>query len=157
MPSITTFGRTRPEAIPFDDTNIFDSDSIAKLAFLPKSVCISGAGIIAIEFAKIFAKLHCSVTMLVRGEAEASLRKLGLDEALVHGLLDDLKESGVNILSHTSATSYTKSSGGGGAPLSVALKGADGKPPPCAPRSRASQLLRASAATPRVASDRIGS
>ena len=67
-------GRTRPEAIPFDDTHIFDSDSIAKLSFLPKSVVISGAGIIAIEFAKIFAKLHCSVTMLVRGEAEARRR-----------------------------------------------------------------------------------
>ena len=62
----------------------FDSDSIARLAFLPRRVAIAGAGIIALEFAKIFSKLGCSVTMLVRGEAEGSLRRGGLDEALVH-------------------------------------------------------------------------
>ena len=58
---------TRPKTIPFDDRQIFDSDSIAKLSFLPKTVVISGAGIIAIEYAKIFRKLGADVTMLVRG------------------------------------------------------------------------------------------
>ena len=47
---------------------VFDADSISKLAFLPRSVVIVGLGIVACEFAKIFAKLGADVTMLVRGE-----------------------------------------------------------------------------------------
>lgn len=41
----------RPESVPFDDKRVFDSDSIAHLAFLPRSVVVAGAGIIAIECA----------------------------------------------------------------------------------------------------------
>ena len=63
--------------------SVFDSDSIAKLAYLPKQVAISGASIIAMEFAKIFSTLGCAVTMLVRGEASGSLRRVGLDDSLV--------------------------------------------------------------------------
>ena len=33
---------TRPDSVPFDEQRVFDSDSIAKLAFLPKRVVISG-------------------------------------------------------------------------------------------------------------------
>lgn len=93
----------RPESVPFDDKRVFDSDSIAHLAFLPRSVVVAGAGIIAIEYAKIFSKLGCSVTMLVRGEAKSSLSRIGLDEAIAQGLLDDLDSSGVRVLTNTSA------------------------------------------------------
>jgi NAD(P) transhydrogenase len=44
----------RPGGIPFDGKRVFDSDSINTLSHLPKSVAITGSGIIAIEFAKIF-------------------------------------------------------------------------------------------------------
>jgi pyruvate/2-oxoglutarate dehydrogenase complex dihydrolipoamide dehydrogenase (E3) component len=43
----------------------FDSDSIKSLAFLPRAVAIVGGGIIAIEFARIFAALGARVTMVV--------------------------------------------------------------------------------------------
>ncbi len=52
--------------IPYDSTRVFDSDSIKALSFLPKSITIIGAGIIAIEYARIFAKLKCRVTLIVR-------------------------------------------------------------------------------------------
>ena len=120
---------TRSPAIPFDDASVFDSDSIAKLAFLPRRVAIAGAGIIALEFAKIFSKLGCSVTMIVRGEAAGSLRRVGLDESLVKGLLDDLSESGVTVLEHTSAASFTTPTAPG-KPMVVELSGVEGKPPP---------------------------
>ena len=120
---------TRSPAIPFDDSSIFDSDSIAKLAFLPRRVAIAGAGIIALEFAKIFAKLGCSVTMIVRGEAAGSLRRVGLDESLVQALLAALSESGVTVLEHTSAASFTTPTSPG-KPMVVELSGVEGKPPP---------------------------
>jgi NAD(P) transhydrogenase len=44
----------RPEGIPFDGKRIFDSDSINGISFLPRSIVITGSGIIAVEFAKIF-------------------------------------------------------------------------------------------------------
>ena len=44
----------RPSGIPFDGKRIFDSDSINSISYLPRSVAITGSGIIAVEFAKIF-------------------------------------------------------------------------------------------------------
>lgn len=44
----------RPGGIPFDGKRIFDSDSINGISFLPRSMAITGSGIIAVEFAKIF-------------------------------------------------------------------------------------------------------
>ena len=41
--------------------------------------------------------------MLVRGEAKSSLSRIGLDEAIAQGLLDDLDSSGVRVLTNTSA------------------------------------------------------
>jgi pyruvate/2-oxoglutarate dehydrogenase complex dihydrolipoamide dehydrogenase (E3) component len=58
---------------------------------------ITGAGIIAIEYAKIFTKLGAKVTMLVRRAARDSIARLGLDEDIVSALLGDLKESGVTV------------------------------------------------------------
>ncbi len=52
--------------IPYDSTRVFDSDSVKGLSFLPKSLTIIGAGIIAIEYARIFSKLKCQVTIIVR-------------------------------------------------------------------------------------------
>lgn len=77
---------TRPDSVPFDEQRVFDSDSIAKLAFLPKRVVISGAGIIGIEYAKIFAKLKCEVTIMIRGDAATSLARL-FDSDIVNGLV----------------------------------------------------------------------
>jgi NAD(P) transhydrogenase len=123
---------TRPDVIPFDDTRLFDSDSIATLTFLPKRVVISGAGIIAIEYAKIFAKLHAKVTMLVRGEATSSLARIGLDPHIVKGLLDDLAESGVTVLTNTSADKFIMPADPTDPddPVTVTLKGKEGSDTP---------------------------
>lgn len=49
----------------------FDSDSIKSLGYLPRSAVIVGGGIIAVEFARIFAALGARVTMVVRSVARA--------------------------------------------------------------------------------------
>jgi NAD(P) transhydrogenase len=59
--------RTPPE-IPIDHQHVLDSDSILSLIYLPRSLTVLGAGVIACEYASIFAALGTRVTMIDRGE-----------------------------------------------------------------------------------------
>lgn len=66
---IATGSRPRtPAEIPVDHENVYDSDSILSMAYLPKSLTVLGAGVIACEYATIFAALGVQVTMIDRGE-----------------------------------------------------------------------------------------
>lgn len=58
--------RTPPE-VPVDHEHVYDSDSILSMAYLPKSLTVLGGGVIASEYATIFASLGVHVTMLDRG------------------------------------------------------------------------------------------
>ena len=70
----------RPNNIPFDGKRIFDSDSINGLTYLPRSIAITGSGIIAIEYAKIFRNLGAEVTLIIRDKfPRRALSKIGLD------------------------------------------------------------------------------
>lgn len=55
--------RTPPE-IPVDHENILDSDSILSMLYLPTSLTVLGGGVIASEYASIFAALGVKVTMI---------------------------------------------------------------------------------------------
>jgi len=57
----------RPVGIPFDGKRIFDSDSINQLSYLPSSIAITGSGIIAIEYAKIFRYVHVLLKVFTHG------------------------------------------------------------------------------------------
>jgi NAD(P) transhydrogenase len=59
--------RTPPE-IPVDHEHIFDSDSILSMAYLPSSLVVLGGGVIASEYATIFAALGVEVTMIDRAD-----------------------------------------------------------------------------------------
>ncbi|KAL7482420.1 hypothetical protein ACHAW6_008095 [Cyclotella cf. meneghiniana] len=88
----------RPGGIPFDGKRVFDSDSINTLSYLPKSVAITGSGIIAIEFAKIFKNLGSDVTLIIRDTIPRNaLMKIGLDKDIAATLVADLVRSGIKI------------------------------------------------------------
>ncbi|WP_369602322.1 Si-specific NAD(P)(+) transhydrogenase [Hahella sp. SMD15-11] len=53
-----------PPDIPIDHENIFDSDSILSMLYLPKSLIVLGGGVIASEYASIFQALGVKVTMI---------------------------------------------------------------------------------------------
>src|SRR6202142_561620 len=58
---------SRPRHVPaieVDHEHILDSDSILSLAYIPRSMVVLGSGVIACEYASIFAALGASVTML---------------------------------------------------------------------------------------------
>lgn len=89
----------RPGGIPFDGKRIFDSDSINQLNFLPKSIAITGSGIIAVEFAKIFRNLGAEVTLIIRDQVPRNaLMKIGLDKDVAATLVADLIRSGIKIV-----------------------------------------------------------
>jgi NAD(P) transhydrogenase len=62
---IATGSRPRtPSHIPVDHEHILDSDSLLSLMYLPKSLTVLGGGVIASEYASIFALLGVTVTMV---------------------------------------------------------------------------------------------
>lgn len=66
---VATGSRPRtPAEIPIDHEHVFDSDSILSMAYLPRSLVVLGAGVIACEYATIFAALGVQVTMVDKGD-----------------------------------------------------------------------------------------
>jgi len=54
----------RPEHIPFDKKRVLDSTSILKMKHLPKTLTVMGGGVIACEFATIYASLGVEVSLV---------------------------------------------------------------------------------------------
>ena len=52
--------------VPVDHEHIFDSDSVLSMLYLPESMTVLGGGIIASEYASVFASLGVRVTMIDR-------------------------------------------------------------------------------------------
>jgi NAD(P) transhydrogenase len=79
-----------PSGVPIDHERILDSDSILSMAYLPRSMVILGAGVIASEYASIFASLGVTVTMV-----DASARPLSfLDPELTDAFVSELTAPG---------------------------------------------------------------
>jgi len=55
---------SRPEEIPFDGVNVFDSDEILRLENIPRSMIVVGGGVIGLEYAIMFAALGVKVTVI---------------------------------------------------------------------------------------------
>jgi NAD(P) transhydrogenase len=70
-------------AIQVDHEHVLDSDSILSLSYIPRSLIVLGSGVIACEYASIFAALGCAVTLV-----DKAAEPLGfLDAALRTGFL----------------------------------------------------------------------
>ena len=84
---------SRPRHVPaieVDHEHIVDSDSILSLPYIPRSMLVLGSGVIACEYASIFAALGCSVTML-----DKAAEPLGfLDPPLRAGFLAGFRAMG---------------------------------------------------------------
>ena len=88
---IATGSRPRtPADIPVDHEHILDSDSILSMIYLPRSLTVLGGGVIACEYASIFALLGVKVTLIDRAP-----RPLGfMDPELVSIFLDHFAACG---------------------------------------------------------------
>ena len=92
--------------IPGADLGI-TSDGFFELEQLPKKVVVVGSGYIAVELAGVLNSLGAEVTMLLR--KEHLLREF--DAMLREGLLQEMIDDGINILSRTEVKEITQDEG----------------------------------------------
>lgn len=91
-------------AFPFDHVDILDSTDMLRLESIPQSLLILGGGVIALEFATIYAALGTKVTIV-----EMQNQLLPNEDAdVVAPLAKQLKKDGITILLDTAATHYEK-------------------------------------------------
>jgi NAD(P) transhydrogenase len=115
--------------IPFDGIRIFDSDSINQLSFLPSSIAITGSGIIAVEFAKIFRNLGVDVTLIIRDKSPRNaLMKIGLDKDVAATLVADMVRSGIKIERNAQVKEFIMDDKNSRAPITIKLEAKGGGP-----------------------------
>jgi NAD(P) transhydrogenase len=77
-------------AVQVDHEHVLDSDSILSLPYIPRSLIVLGSGVIACEYASIFAALGCAVTLLDKAQEPLGF----LDAALRAGFLSGFRAMG---------------------------------------------------------------
>jgi len=88
---LATGSRPRHVAgIDVDHEHILDSDSILSLSYIPRTMVVLGSGVIACEYASIFAALGCAVTLLDKAPEPLGF----LDPALRTGFLTAFRAMG---------------------------------------------------------------
>jgi NAD(P) transhydrogenase len=75
-----------PPGIPIDHEHVLDSDSILSMRYLPASLAVLGAGVIASEYASIFAALGVKVVMIDQGARPLGFFDPELTSRFVHYL-----------------------------------------------------------------------
>lgn len=83
----------RPRHIPFNDTNVFDSDSFIAKPRLPRSLTVVGGGVIGVEYATIFSALDVPVTLI---DPRQRLLEF-LDSEIVDNLVHLMRDNGMTL------------------------------------------------------------
>ncbi|WP_448950904.1 Si-specific NAD(P)(+) transhydrogenase [Labrys neptuniae] len=83
----------RPDYVPFNPENVFDSDEIIELPKLPRSLTVVGAGVIGVEYATIFSALDVAVTLI---EPRSSFLDF-IDKELIQEFMHDLRDRNVSL------------------------------------------------------------
>jgi NAD(P) transhydrogenase len=78
----------RPDTVPFNGTNVLDSDEIVDLKRLPRSLAVVGAGVIGVEYATIFSALDVAVTLI---EPRSSFLDF-IDKELIDELIHEMRD-----------------------------------------------------------------
>ena len=83
-----------PRDVPFDDPDVYDSETVLSIERLPDHLVVVGGGAVGAEYASIFAHLGVRVTLVSRG---ARLLPL-LDHEISDALADSLRSSGARLM-----------------------------------------------------------
>jgi NAD(P) transhydrogenase len=99
---IATGSRPRtPAHLAVDHEHVLDSDSILSIAYLPRSLLVLGGGVIASEYAAMFAALGCKVTQADQLDQPLAF----LDPELSVFYVDELHRNGGEYIPRATATS----------------------------------------------------
>ena len=91
----------RPDYVPFNGVNVFDSDEIIDLPKLPRSLTVIGAGVIGVEYATIFSALDVAVTLV---EPRSTFLDF-IDKELIDEFIHDLRDRNVALRLGAAVTS----------------------------------------------------
>jgi NAD(P) transhydrogenase len=94
----------RPVSVPFDRQRVLDSTSLLKIRRLPGSLIVVGGGVIACEFATIFAALGSRVTLI---DSHSQLLAY-LDADIVSRLAEDFEDMDIRLCMNTSISEITR-------------------------------------------------
>lgn len=83
-----------PEHLAVDHEHVLDSDSILSLAYLPRSLLVLGGGVIASEYAAMFAALGCKVTQADQLDQPLAF----LDPELTTYYVEELQRNGAEYI-----------------------------------------------------------
>jgi len=87
----------RPDSVPFDKQRVLDSTSVLKIRRLPTSLIVVGGGVIACEFATIFASLGSQVTLIDSHEQLLAY----LDADIIQRLAEDFNDMNISLRMNT--------------------------------------------------------
>jgi NAD(P) transhydrogenase len=99
----------RPPGIPFDDSDVLDSDSARVLDRPLRDLVVVGGGAVACEYASIFLALGAQVTLVDRGGRLLPF----LDAQLSEILTDTFHSLGMRVLSSTGVVGVRRGEAGG--------------------------------------------
>lgn len=97
----------RPANIDFADPDIFDSDEVAEVPRVPRSITVVGAGVIGIEYATIFSALDVAVTII---EPRTSFLDF-IDREIIDEFVHQLRDRGITFRLGSPVTSVAKEGG----------------------------------------------
>ena len=83
----------RPKEVPFDESHIYDTDTILKIDNIPSTITIIGGGVIGCEYACVFASLGVKVDLV---EKKSRLLPFA-DEEIVNSLIYWMRHSGITL------------------------------------------------------------
>lgn len=83
----------RPKIIPFNEDNVWDSDSILRMHALPKSMIVIGGGVIGCEYACLFQALGIRVTLVNRSSRVLEF----IDYEISDRFMEECRRSGMQL------------------------------------------------------------
>lgn len=98
----------RPPEVDFTDDDILDSDEVAEVPRVPRSLTVVGAGVIGIEYATIFSALDVQVTVV---EPRATFLDF-IDREIIEEFVHQLRDRGVIFRLGSPVVSVAKEPGG---------------------------------------------
>ena len=91
----------RPDWVPFNKKNVFDSNEILKIDRIPRSIVVIGAGVIGVEYATAFAALDIKVHLI---EPRSSYLDF-IDKKTVDYFTHIIRENGIDVRLNSNTTS----------------------------------------------------
>lgn len=98
----------RPDYVPFNGESVIDSDEVACMKKLPRSLTVIGAGVVGVEYATIFRTLDINVTLVEPRESMLDF----MDQEIMMHFRHDIVSDGLRLQFGQKVTSIERRKNG---------------------------------------------